>query len=208
MQSFRWHPSLTPGMLGPVVGRVPLHIQQSDLDGACGHHCALMALMALGVLKRAELGSLPRARSKSLSHMWRMTASNYFVGTTASDLQYMLAHYETVIETRIRRKNQIERVLDVVMNSGVAIVGIRNTSMDHWVLAAGVGGVESAGEIEPRSLLILDPGHGALALAAWNAILSVKPDRHDRHVYETTQRRMKVHIDGIVTIRRRDANGR
>jgi hypothetical protein len=208
MQCFRWHPALKLGILGPMVGRVPLHIQQSAIDGACGHHCTLMALMALGVLKRADLGSLPRARSKSLSHMWRMTATNYFVGTTASDLQYMLAHYETIIETRIRRKNQIAQVLDVLMNSGVAIVGIRNASMDHWVLAAGVGGVEAAGDIDPRSLLILDPGHGALSLAAWNAVLSVKPDRQDRHIYETTQRRMKVHIDNIVTIRRRDSDGR
>lgn len=208
MQSFRWHPSIKPGMLGPLIGSTPLHLHQSDLDGACGHHCLFMALMILGVLKRTDLGGLPRPKSKSLSQLWRITPTNYFSGATATDLQYMLAHYETVIETRIRRKNQIARVLDVLMNSGVAIVGIRNASMDHWALAVGVGGLESAGEIEPRSLLILDPGYGALALAAWNAVLSVKPDQHDRHIYETPQRRMKVHIDGIVTIRRRDFDGR
>jgi len=205
MQIFRWHPSLKPGMLGPLVGRTPLHLHQSDLDGACGHHCTLMALMILGVLKRTDLGGLPRARSKSLSNMWRMTATNYFVGATASDLQYMLAHYETVIETRIRRRNQVARILEILGESGVAIVGIQNAYLNHWVLAAGIGGFESAGDFCPSCLLILDPGHGPLALAAWNATLGVKPDRHDRHLYQTTERRMRVRIESIVTIRRRDS---
>lgn len=208
MHIFRWHPELKPSRHGPLVGRTPSLLRQSDLDGACGHHCVLMALMILDVLKRADLSNLPRARSKSLSHMWRMTSMNYFAGTTASDLQYMLAHYETVIETRIRRRNQIGRVLEILTDSGVAIVGIRNSQLNHWVLAAGVGGLESGGEIEPSRLLILDPGHPQVALTAWNAMLSVKPDRHNRHVYETADNRMQVVIENIITIRRRNPSGR
>ena len=44
---YRWHPRLTAGVGGPMVGKFLLHLQQSDLDGACGQHSALMALMLL-----------------------------------------------------------------------------------------------------------------------------------------------------------------
>ena len=207
MHTFRWHPELKPSRYGPLVGRTPSLLRQSDLDGACGHHCVLMALMVLRVLKRTDLSNLPRARSKSLSHMWRMTSMNYFAGTTASDLQYMLAHYETIIETRTRRSNQIARVLDVLADSGVAIVGIRNSRLNHWVLAAGVGGLEIDGEMKPSHLLIIDPGNAHVPLSVWNAMLAVTPDSHNRHVYETADNRMHVHVENIVTIRRRSDIG-
>ncbi len=57
---FRWHSKLSANMTGPLVGKDPLHLQQSDLDGACGHHCALMALMLLGLVTRNQLDGSKR----------------------------------------------------------------------------------------------------------------------------------------------------
>ncbi|MCX7178622.1 MAG: PriCT-2 domain-containing protein [Proteobacteria bacterium] len=64
-----------------MVRNVPLHLHQSDLDGACGPHCALMALMLFGILDRVDLDGLPKARKRRLSSLWKQTETRYFVGS-------------------------------------------------------------------------------------------------------------------------------
>ena len=41
---YRCHSRLSADLQGPVVNQQPLHLRQSSIDGACGPHCALMAL--------------------------------------------------------------------------------------------------------------------------------------------------------------------
>ncbi len=204
MHIFRWHPELKLSRNGPLVGRPSSLLHQSDLDSACGQHCVLMALRVLGVLKRINWRNLSQTRIKSLSTMWELAFKNYFFGTTANDLKNMFAHYDTIIETRIHRKNQVARALEILAKSGVAIINIQNSKLNHWVLAAGIGGLELNGEMAPSIFLILDPGHSQVALTVWNAILSVNSDGNNRHVYETADGRIHVHIRTIVTIRRRN----
>lgn len=201
MQTYRCHPALKSSRLGPVIGNIPLHLQQGELDGACGPHCMLMALMILGVLKRTELGSLPKARSRSLSRLWWMAERNYFEGTTAAELRCMLAPYEKSIETRVLRKNQIARTIQVIDASGVAIVNIHNADFNHWVLAVGTGGHSAADDSTPRELLILDPGCSPIPLAIWNATLSTKCDGQGRYSYDTPDGRQRVYIDNVLTVR-------
>ena len=75
---YRWHPKLTAGIDGPMVGKLALHLQQSDLDGACGQHSALMALMLFGELTRDDLEGRPK---KALATFWKSARPHYFVGT-------------------------------------------------------------------------------------------------------------------------------
>lgn len=201
MQTYRCHPALKSSRLGPVIGNIPLHLQQGELDGACGPHCMLMALMILGVLKRTELGSLPKARSRSLSRLWWMAERNYFAGTTAAELQCMLTPYEKSIETRVLRKNQVARTVQVIDSSGVAIINIHNANLNHWVLAVGTGGHSATEDSAPRELLILDPGYNSIPLTVWNATLSTKCDCQGRYSYETSEGRQRVYIDNVLAIK-------
>ena len=65
MQSFRLQASIKASKRGSVVGSMPVHLQQSDLDGACGPHCALTALMVFGIVHRDDPDGLPRSRKKA-----------------------------------------------------------------------------------------------------------------------------------------------
>ena len=183
---YRWHPQLKAGSYGPVVSGAALHLQQSDIDGACGTHCALMALMVLGVINRSDLDELPRARKKPLAQFWQRTAAYYFVGSNPRQLQSVLAPYKESVTCRVlpKKNRQTETLLTLQMD-GVCIIGIRNDQFSHWVLAIGTGGKEGFDGTEAKTLLILDPNVPPIPLLSWNATLSLKAKRHG-HRYETS----------------------
>jgi hypothetical protein len=54
----------------------------------------------------------------------------------------------------------------------------------------------------PDKLLILDPGHNSVPLAAWNATLSVKGSNPDRRVYETPTGKVFVELGGLLAIKK------
>jgi hypothetical protein len=200
MQSYRWHPSITASMSGPVVGAMPVHLQQSDLDGACGTHCALMALMAFGIVHRDELDCLPRARKKRLTALWRRTERHYFRGLYAGQLQSVLEPYAKDLICAIERSDCIKRALDVLQVSGLGIVNIRNDEINHWVLAVGSGGTEKDARYRPAWMLILDPSHGAIPLTPWNGLLSIRRDRKNRHAYDTPDGRLRVAVECVISL--------
>lgn len=204
MHSYRCHPALNSGRLGPLKGGTQLHLHQSDIDGACGPHCVLMGLQVLGIIERKELFRLPRARSKSLSNLWRRTEQSYFAGTTSRDLKAMLDLFSKTIETKVCRKKLVMRALGVLHHVGVAIINIENATMNHWVLAIGALGNEGKAGFHASRLLILDPSQSPIALAAWNATLSVRADRQGRHGYDTLGGRELVRVSAVVTLRKHD----
>ncbi len=199
MHTYRCHPSLRSSRLGPVIGAHSVHLHQSDIDGACGAHCVLMALMILGVLKRSATRDLAHARGQARS-LWRIAERRYFIGTGTRDLKSMAAPFRQDVTVKSFRKNMVTKALAVLDESGVAIIGISNESFSHWVLAIGTGGSETGSKNQPVRFLILDPGHPTIPLASWNATLSIKSDMLDRHVYETADGRTLVEVCGLVTL--------
>ena len=204
MNIFRWYPSIKVGPRGPMIRRSPLHLRQSDLDGACGPHCALMALMALGIVARQQVENLPNARNKSLSCLWSNTERKYFAGTNARELKSTLASYAEDIDAKIFLKNCVDHALDALSSSGMAIIGIKNGAFDHWVLAIGLGGSERKSGFTPSSFLILDPGYSPNPLSAWNATLSITRDSRERHLYKTRHGGMRVRIQDLIVIQKRE----
>lgn len=200
MQYHRCHPALRSSRHGPTVRTNSVHLHQSDLDGACGPHCLLMALMILGILRRPELTRLYKARGKTKS-MWKLAARSYFVGTGIRALKSMLEPYAGKIVARIYRKHLVRKVLDALADSGVAIVGISNEDFSHWVLAVGVGGVESEDAQLPNRFLILDPELSTIPLSAWNATLFIKSNSANQHAYDTATSRTLVYVDEVLTLK-------
>lgn len=201
MHTYRWHPALKATVHGPAVRNVPLHLQQSDLDGACGPHCALMALMLFGVVARHDLDGLPRARKRRLSSMWKQTQRRYFVGAYAGHLQSALEPYARDVHCSVRRKDCLTHVLGVLDDAGVGIVQIGNADFNHWVLAVGIGGMDGSHGVKPAHLLILDPSHAPIPMTPWNALLSIRADGQERHAYDTPNGRVRVRVDAVVALR-------
>lgn len=202
MQLFRLHPAIKPSKYGPVVGGRPVHLQQSDLDGACGPHCAIVALMILGLVHRDDLDTLPRSRKKRLTALWRRSERNYFRGTYPEQLRSVLAPYGKELDCSIERDECVARVINVLHATGLGIMNISNDDFNHWVLVVGSGGTEVRSRYRPASLLILDPSHATLPMSAWNAMLSVRSGRLERHTYNTADGRVRVNIDSFVSLRR------
>lgn len=202
MHTYRWHPAIKATRHGPRVRSMPLHLLQSDLDGACGPHCALMALLLFGIIKRDDLSILHKVRKKPLSSFWRHAARNYFKGTSAHHLKAALKPYAHDLFCSVRQVNCINHVLEVLNISGVGIVGIESTDFSHWVLAIGIGGTEGRRGLRSATLLILDPSHAPIPLSPWNAMLSVKADRKKRYAYETPNGRCRVTVDAALIIHR------
>ena len=201
MHFYRCHPSLKATRRGPVVGLNAVHLHQSDIDGACGAHCIMSALLILGVLKREQLREIMNA-SEPAKSMWRVVREKYFVGAGVGELRSMLVPYATEIEARAYRKHVIARTLNVLADSGVAILSISNKRFNHWVLAIGVSGFMQDSDSLPSKLLILDPGHSPVPLAAWNATLSVKGASLDKRAYEMATGMVLVDIGSVLTLKR------
>lgn len=208
MHIFRWHPSLKASPHGPAVKNMPLHLHQSNLDGACGPHCAYMALLLLGIIRHDDLDALPRSRQRRLSSMWKQTERRYFVGSHAGHLQSALKPYARDLSCSIRRSNCIAATLAVLDESGVGIVQIVNDEFNHWVLAVGIGGTETRRNgrhgLKPAQLLILDPSYAAFPLSPWNGLLSVRAGRQARHIYDTPDGRLHVRIPCVLVLRKVD----
>ena len=203
LQFYRWHPALKASVIGPVVRSVPLHLQQSDLDGACGPHCALMALMLFGIVRRVDLDGLPKARKRRLSSMWKLTEDRYFVGSYARHLRAALEPYARNLICTVRRKDCIPHALLVLDDAGVGIVQIGHADFNHWVLAVGIGGVSRRNGLKPACMMMIDPGRAPIPFSPWNAMLSVKADTQDLHAYDTTDGRCRVTVDTILALRYR-----
>lgn len=201
MHTYRWHPALKATINGPTVRNMPLHLQQSDLDGACGPHCALMALMLFGVLARHDLDGLPRARKRRLSSLWKHTQRRYFIGAYTSHLQSVLAPFARDVRCSVRRKDCVTHVLTVINDAGVGIIQIGNEDFQHWVLAVGFGGMDGERGVKPALLLILDPSHPPIPMTPWNAVLSVRTDGQERHTYDTPGGRVRVRVDSVLALR-------
>ena len=201
MHFYRCHPSLKATRRGPVVGLNAVHLHQSDIDGACGAHCVMTALLILGVLKRQELSEISDARGPAKS-MWRVAKRKYFVGAGVGELQSMLLPFDEEIEVRAYRKHSIVRTLDVLAESGVAILSISNHRFNHWVLAIGVSGFKRDSDSLPSKLLILDPGHNPVPLAPWNATLKVQGGSLNRRAYEMPTGKVFVDVGSVLTIKR------
>lgn len=133
--------------------------------------------------------------------MWKLAKHSYFVGTGIRTLKSMLEPFASKIVARIYRTNQIRKMLDALADSGVAIVGISNEDFSHWVLAVGVGGVESGDAQLPNRFLILDPQLSTIPLSAWNATLFIKSNSANQHAYDTATSRTLVYVDEVLTLK-------
>jgi hypothetical protein len=192
---YRWHPQLTASIDGPMVGKTLLHLQQSDLDGACAQHCALMALMLFGEIKRDDLEGKPK---KALASFWKAARPYYFCGTKPNKLAAFFKPYRHAVSSWVVLKDIPQNIREAIHADGLAIVGIRNANFEHWSLVVGIGGRE--GFPEDEKLLLLDPDFPPIPMLPWNTTLSLNHSRRGWHEYDTAAGSSKVRITDAVCL--------
>lgn len=196
-QVFRWHHQLSVGMRGPMVGDELLHLQQSDLDGACGHHCALMALMLLGHVSRDEVDGTKR-KKKALAMLWKKASPSYFSGCLPEKLASFFKPYQDQLLCNVVSKPTNQVLRETLHADGLCIIGIQSPAVDHWTLAVGIGGHED--QPDDGKLLLLDPGLPVIPMCPWNATLALKPTKGGWRLYETAKGCEKVRLTEAISL--------
>ena len=176
-------PNLVAGHRGPMVEgrRLPqaVYFRQGDLDSACGQHCVLMALIALGIFDRRKLIlSLPR-RATAAGRLWSRYVDWYFKGTEASDLAEAIGEAGLHVRTEVC-EGAAHRVSAFAVRhlrrGRPVVVGVFGPSLDHFVLTVGVEGVWN-GRFTPTALLAIDPWKDAPVISVWNARIELPRGR-------------------------------
>lgn len=174
----RFYPTLRIG-LSAMVERgqrdVPLHCRQGDLDGACGAHCAAMALTLLGRI--VNVSALSKRTKGVAARLWQAAQATYFDGTTASELAAMIEsvdadlHIEHTTGTHRRCLEFVQQQFDA---GRLVIFAWRSKSGKdhHWVLVVGMEGMQHGRVFTPQTFLMLDPGAPPPVLCGYNARLS------------------------------------
>lgn len=200
MNIYRWHPLLTASMDGPMVGTTPLHLHQSDIDGACGIHAALMALMILNLVDRDDLEKPPisKTKKKSLARFWKHCSPYYFSGALPDELKTVFKPFKKEVCCKVLDKRPVNEAAATLQADGLCIAGLTNTTFDHWVLIVGIGGKEGSASLD--RFLILDPALPPLPMLPWNATLTVNPSRRGLHRYETANGDCKVYFEDALLL--------
>jgi hypothetical protein len=176
----RYYPTLQIGkMLTAHCQRkvpVELHLRQSSMDSACGHHCLAMALIAMGLVKRSAVIDQARRRYGVAANLYAVLADHWMEGVYALEM--------------VSAIDQLNLPLDVTwadgFNSGVDALAVEALTRGslvllayqsernrhrHWVTAIGCGGLMDQKTFTVDTLLVLDPSMESLPLAIGNGQL-------------------------------------
>ena len=188
----RFYPTLRPGdHLRAVTGSSKaslVHVRQGQLDGACGLHCIVMALIAMGLASRAQLRSLPAVESDRFDLLWRRSLDTYFTGLDGDELAALLATVGNEVAWD-QYEGAHNRVLQFAIRAewpSLVILGWISQAREHghWVLVVGSEWLESDHDEEIIALLCLDPAIETPRGTAYNARLELtKPRRGAKHLH-------------------------
>ena len=184
-----------------MVNRSLLHLKQGELDGACGTHCALMALMVFGIIKRDELDDISKVRKKPLSKLWMRTTQYYFSGINPHQLKSVFLPYQEHVHCKVLQSDLVEQTIKLLKQDGVCIIAINNEDFRHWVLAVGFSGKNWTKQDAAETILILDPDSPPIPMLAWNGTITVKTFKNGQHRYEAADGSVNVSIDAVLALK-------
>ena len=135
-----------------------LHIQQSELDGACGIVAVLQSAMVLAGVRRKDVEEIASVKSGPLHSLWTIAKRAYFTGTAAADIERLIAAFGprlhcTTIQGSNTRLIAAEAALAIEAGH-VPILAIHSSTWRHWTLVVGIE--QEASKSRPLALLCLD----------------------------------------------------
>jgi hypothetical protein len=218
----RVHPNVIATKNGPAVsvwgrrGPQPIHLRQGQMDGACGPHCVMMALLALRVVRRGWVTNSPSNAPRAVKAALRLTSKWYFCGTAVRDLAKLVQPLHRSVTASISKASHaavVPFILDNLAEERLVIVGINNgaNQLKHWTLAVGVAGVQKRDNFQPQHFLLLDPSEDPISLLQWNSTLAVtaaRPRSRARLWHERNGKSTLVTLQHALAIGRRDKWGK
>ncbi len=194
-----------------------LHIQQSELDGACGIVAVLQAAMVLAGVKRKDVEEIASVKSGPLHALWTFAKRNYFTGTAAPDIERLVAAFGPRLHcTTIQGSNArliAAEAAQAVGSGHAAILAIHSSTWRHWTLVVGIE--QQASKSRPLALLCLDasdarPPWGTFfnarcALRASEYGKNQKPKKYALRYSNTDGQVDLVQLHGLVIVKRGQA---
>ncbi|HYW58513.1 MAG TPA: hypothetical protein VE934_16285 [Polaromonas sp.] len=134
-----------------------LHIQQSELDGACGVVCSLQCAMILEGLKREDVEEISNAKTGPLQALWKLASTTYFEGTDEKQIDALIGVFKPRLRSKSfsggRTKELAHEIAEAIDAGHVPILCLEHRSWRHWTLVVGL---EISDKKAPRALLCLD----------------------------------------------------
>jgi hypothetical protein len=199
-----------PVAKGPNRKEQKIHIQQGDVDGACGPYCLLISLLICGVIWRTEVTSLAaRGSNKSFSEFLERIdkfSSLFREGTDIDDLRKLIRkNFRKEIKACVKEKcnkDIVEFVKDHIHTDHPVILGLDFRRGGHWVVVVGLEYiVRKSGDEELCRFLVLDPSDPAPKVSAWNGVIDARQSTKGRYPYEWwTAKDTKVNLDEAIAI--------
>lgn len=157
-----------------------VHLQQGQLDGACGHYSFLMILIMLGVFTREQIRRFLEVpldgRTKIARFVSEIKSNNFFTGTELDDVINIISNLlkdEVNLKACDKSGYEIrEFVKTEVLADKPVMLAIDFPGGAHWVVVVGL---DYDGEGDDKRLfrfLILDPGSANPKFGFWNGAIS------------------------------------
>ena len=148
-------------IVGSRVRWNDLHIQLSELDGACGIVCTLQCTMILAAFKRRDVEEIASAKAGPLKALWQLARRAYFKGTDEQEIERLVAVFAPRLQSRTvpasHTKHLAQEIVAAIEAGDVPILGIETRGWSHWTLV--IGFERQHGKSQALSLLCLDAGY-------------------------------------------------
>ena len=161
-----------------------LHIQQSELDGACGIVCVVQAAMILAGIRRDDAEEMSSAKTGPLHSLWKLASSTYFKGTTDRQVEDFVGAFKPQLKCRTSTKRSTkdlaQEIADAIDAGHVPILAVESGSWRHWTLAIGVE--RESGKKKPLALLCLDASDSRPPWGVfYNARCALQPSEYGKN---------------------------
>ena len=178
-RTVRYHPALNAGHTLTVSGArqepVDVLLRQSDIDGACAHHCVAMALIILGLVKRSAVINQAKRKSGVAAQLYQTLADGWFEGFHAKQLFEAIESMKLPLVARLRDdfKSVDASAVKALLDGKLVLLVYESerNSHRHWVLGVGVSGFQAGKSVAVDTLLVLCPSSDPMPLASHNARL-------------------------------------
>ena len=178
-----------------------IHLQQGDLDGACGPYSLMMALLAYGAITRKDAINLWLGKIKTSTKFGKVVSKLDVLLRNGTEPEHLEEIFEAIkaysqlnkltnrarlqnlnltkVEVRGRRLfHKIKASIDLGLPMIVGLKWGKNSG--HWVAAIGYQSfkkdhTDALASSKMESILVLDPGARFSSTSAWNGVLSIFP---------------------------------
>ena len=199
-----------PMSIGPSGKSQVVHLQQGDVDGACGLYCLFMSLLTLGLVDRAILQNLSYDKRTAIGRVMQRieTLPGLIIdGTDLDDLRKILQgafSRQINIEGLDDSGSKIRDFVEVhIEKNHPVILGLEFRNGGHWVLVIGLEYVvDQDCNKKLNRFLILDPDAPLSKVSAWNGVINASGSG-GKYPYVWWKADRKVGLDQAIAIYRK-----